>query len=238
MQRTTFSTPSSDDVTMTGRSRSCRSLPSCSSTWKPSISGISMSSSKRSKPSRRNMSSATRPFSAEATLWPCNSRLRVSSSRFTLLSSTTSRRAAPLRRSRMTQFGQCRGDARIFLSQRVERLPTVLDHLRYAAELELARHRAESERAKGVAVGLERMGGTPELVGVFRRECAAQIAQHRRCFLEKRIHELERELGAGRFLERFESRAIYGRCGHHWSLRAGTWFRASTSRSTRIGLVR
>src|SRR6266536_1307692 len=211
MQRTTLAMPSSDDVTITGKSRSCRSLTSCSSTWKPSISGISISSSTRSKPSRRSISSATRPFSADATLWPCSSRLRPSSSRLTLLSSTTSSRAGPLRRLRMPQFGQCRGHARIFLRQRVDRLGSALDHLRDARELQLARHRTEGERTERVGVGLERVRGATELVGVRGGERAAQIVQHRWRFLEERVHELQRELGARRLLEGFESRAIYGR---------------------------
>ena len=45
------------------------------------------------------------------------------------------------------------------------------------------------------------------------------------------------ELGARCFLERIEGRAIDRRCAHHWSLRADTWFSASTSCSTRIGFV-
>src|SRR5207253_331381 len=184
----------------------------------------------------------TRPFSADATVCPCNSRLRVSSSRLTLLSSTTSRWAGPLRRSRrsslMLQFGQCRRNARIFLSQCVERLAAALDHFRYAAELQLARHRAQSERAEGVAVGFERMRGPAELVGILCRQRVAQLVQHRRCFLEKRVDELQCELGARRFLERLEGRPIDRWYGHDRSLRAGTWLSASTNRSTRIGLVR
>src|SRR5439155_1916621 len=203
MQRTMLAMPSNDEVTMTGRSRSCRSLISCSSTWKPSISGISMSSNSRSKPSRRSISSATRPFSADATVWPCNSRLRVSSSRLTLLSSTTSKRAVQPFGSRMTQLGQCHGNARIFLIERVERLPAALDHLRHAAELQVPRHGAQSERAKRVAVGLERMRSPAELVGILCRQRVAQVVQHRRRFLEKRVDELQHELGACRLLERF-----------------------------------
>src|SRR5258708_33098753 len=211
MQRTTLVMPSSDEVTMTGSWRNWRSFTSCSSTWKPSISGISISSSTRSKPSRRSISSATRPFSADATLWPCSSRLRPSSSRLTLLSSTTSRRAGPLRRLRMTQGGQRRDHARIFLHQGVDRLGPALDHLRYARELQLAGHRTEGERTERVGVGLERMRGAAELVGVRGRERAAQLAQHRWRFLQERVHELQRELGARRLLAGFEGRAIYGR---------------------------
>ena len=74
MQRTMLSSPSIAEVTITGRSRSCRSDFSCSRTCRPFISGISMSSSSRSKGSRRSISSATRPFSASATLCPCNSQ--------------------------------------------------------------------------------------------------------------------------------------------------------------------
>src|SRR6202158_3684472 len=237
MQRTTLAMPSSDDVTMTRRA-----LISCSSTWKPSISGISISSSSRSKPSRRSISSATRPFSANATLWPCSSRLCASSNRFTLLSSTTSRRACPLRRSRRTslmlQVGQRRGNARIFLGQCVERLAATLDRLRYAAELQLPRHGTQSERAKRVAVGLERMGSPAELVCILCRQRAAQLVQHSRRFLEKSIDELQHEVATRRLLERFEGRAIDRGCSRHRSLRAGTWFSASTNRSTRIGLVR
>src|SRR5271169_3492885 len=201
MQRTTLAMPSRDEVTMTGRSCSSRSFTSCSSTWKPSISGISMSSNTRSKTSRRSSSNATRPFSAEATWWPWISRLRAKSRRLTLLSSTTSRRAAS-RRSRMAQGAQGFGDARIFLAQRVERLRAVRGYLGDAGEFQLPRHGAQRERAKGVAVGLERMGRAAEFVGVLRREPVAQGVQHRWRFLQKRVHQLEHELRAGHVLER------------------------------------
>ena len=65
----------------------------------------------------RSISSATRPFSAAATRWPCSSTLRASSRRLTLLSSTISRRAP---RSAMAQLLQRGGGTRVLRLQRVD----------------------------------------------------------------------------------------------------------------------
>src|SRR5437667_406972 len=82
---------------------------------------------------------------------------------------------------------------------------------RNGGELQLARHRTEGERTERVGVGLERVRRSAELVGVCRGERAAQLVQHRWRFLQERVDELQRELGACRLLEGVEGRAIYGR---------------------------
>src|SRR5690242_14094784 len=123
-----------------------------------------MSSRSRSKGSLFSISSATLPFSALATLWPSSSRLRASSSRFTLLSSATSRRAGS---TFIAQCLQCSGDALELRMQRIDAGDIV--HARQTAELERARGLREVERAEGLAVRLERMRGAAEALRVLRR---------------------------------------------------------------------
>src|SRR5688572_18514893 len=245
MQRTMFPTPSSKEVTITGMSRSFRSPTSCSSTWKPSISGISMSRSMRSKASRLSFSIASRPLVAESTRWPCCSRLRVRRSRLTLLSSTTRSRAAmPL--SAIAQRPQRPLDACVFLQEAREWIGARAERALEAVHLEAARHRAELERAEGVAVRLERMRGTAEAVGIARRGGSAQVREHVGRVLEERVHELLHEVGADRLLERAEggevdgSLGFFGLLGHvvHVVTRSRTWLSASTNRSPRIGFVK
>src|SRR5258706_5801989 len=184
------------------------------------------------------MSRATRPFSADETLWPCNSRLRVRSRRLTLLSSATSRRAGARRISRMAQLLQGRHHERVLALERSDALATAPGRGQ-SAELQLARHHPEAESAEGVAVGLEGMRGAPEFLRVAGRERSAQLGDHRRSFLEERIDELAHELGSGGGLEVPEGREVDGRCrGQTVSFRWAARLRASTSRSTRIGLVR
>ena len=224
---------------MTGRSRSCRSPASCSSTWKPSISGISMSSSSRSKPSRRSISSATRPFSADATLCPCNSRLRVSSSRLTLLSSTTSRR--PGAASQLTHDATPSGPR-----QRANIRQPARPAARRRARCTVAAPSSSSSRAIAPRVSAPKVLLLDLSECAVRRNLSASFAASARrrsssmtgASCRKVSTSSSDELGAGRFLQRFEGRAIDRRCAHQRSLRADAWFNASTRRSTRIGLVR
>src|SRR4051794_38510651 len=67
----------------------------------PSSSGMTMSSSTTSYESFWRASSASTPLTAEPTVWPCCSRLRVSNARLMLSSSTTS--TCP----RCASLGQC-----------------------------------------------------------------------------------------------------------------------------------
>ena len=82
------------------------------------------------------------------------------------------------------------------------------------------------------------MRGAAEPVGVLRRQRAAQLVEHRRRFLEKRVDELEHELGAGVSLSAAKVALIDRRLRSSSVLAGGRRFSASTSRSTRIGLVR
>src|SRR5690348_8729791 len=201
MQRTTLSSPSSDDVTITGTSRSERSARICSRTWKPSISGISMSSSTRSNASRRIVSSASLPFSAALTRWPMRSRLRVNSSRLTLLSSTTRSRAIPFPASGTRKLPERLRHAGVFELELVERCAVGLAYRRHAAELQVLRELAERQRAERVAVRLERVCGAPERVGVAGRIRQAKLVKHQWCFDEERVDELADEFRACRRLQ-------------------------------------
>src|SRR5579864_8968983 len=196
MQRTTLSMPSSDDVTITGTSRNARSPRICSSTWKPSISGISISSSARSNGSRRSVSSATRPFSTAATRWPSNSRLRDSSRRLTLLSSTTSSRAPPPSDdSRMLQFRERLRNARGFAFDHVERRAGGRTNRVQSTELEVARETGERCRAERAGVRFERVRGTAKELRIACGERRAQLLEHHRSFRKERVDELTDELG-------------------------------------------
>ncbi len=113
-ERTTLSRPSSDDVTTTGTSRNARSRASCSSTSNPFISGISRSSSIRSNGSRRSISSAIAAVLGGGDAVALSSRLRVSSSRLTLLSSTTRSRAPPEPGSRTAELRERSCHPRVF----------------------------------------------------------------------------------------------------------------------------
>src|SRR5262249_17369362 len=157
--------------------------------------------------------SAARPFSADATLCPCCSSERVSSSRLTLLSSTTRRRALEFPPSRILELRQRRCDLRILGRERVELCVIRLRRV-HAGELELARHRGERECAERVAVRLERMRGAPERVGFLRRERAAKLVQHRRTLDEEGVDELDDEIATGGVLEFVECGAIDRGCGH------------------------
>src|SRR5215472_5019270 len=225
MHRTTLSTPSSDEVTMTGRSRSCRSRVSCSSTWKPFISGISISSSSKSNGSRLSISSAMRPFAAAVTRCPINSMLRDSSRRLTLLSSTTSSRAPPWLASRTLELPQRFGHARVFAGELRERRAVRLARDRKAAELQLFRHRPERKSAEGIAVRLERMRNPAEPLRVVRRERTVQLFEHPRRFDEECVDQIADEVGAGGFLEVREGGAIDDGFAHGRLAREGTRLR-------------
>ena len=72
---------------------------------------------------------------------------------------------------------------------------------RLAAQLELAGHSGQSERAEGVAVGLERMRRAPEAFGVVFSARAAKFGQHAGRFFDERVHQLGRELGGRSYPE-------------------------------------
>ena len=171
-------------------------------------------------------------------VWPCSSRLRVSSRRLTLLSSATSRRAGPWRRSAIAQLRQRGGGARVLRVERVERIglaPRV-----ETAELELARQRAERERAEGVGVRLERMRGAAERARPRRRPARARSSASIVGASSRKVSTSSLdEVGAGAGLQLGEGRGVDDRRGScQRSLRAARRCSASTSRSTRIGLVR
>jgi hypothetical protein len=141
-------------------------------------------------------------------------RLRVKSSRLTLLSSATSN-LAPLRPlSRILEFRQRRRHARIFLFHGVERGALRGDRGGESGQLELLRLRRQSERPECIAVGLQRMGGAPEGVGVTGREGAAQVAQHHGRLDEEGIDELADKFGTCGLLEIVEDRRIDCRLHH------------------------
>src|SRR5262245_17772802 len=191
MQRTILSSPSTDEVTMTGTSRNCGSALSCSSTAKPSSSGISMSSSSRSNASLRNLSSARRPFSASAQRCPSSSTLRDNNKRLTLLSSTISRRELS---SAIEESLQFRSGAQVFRFQRRQSGRVADCFCVLCFKLKLARQRSQFHRAEGVAVGLYRMRGAAEAFGVAVRACVAQLGQHAGALFDKRVHKLGHEL--------------------------------------------
>src|SRR5687767_2864181 len=206
MQRTTLSRPSTDEVTTTGRSRSARSAASSSNTWKPFISGISMSSSSRSKGSRLNISMATRPFSASATEWPCCSRLRERSRRLTLLSSATSSRPLLSRIAQLLQRGRRSGEVAL---QRIDCIRAA-----DAAQLQRACGSRQRRGAEGQAVGFERVRSAAEGVNVSRVARLAQRCKHARRFLEEGVHQLGYELSACRLLQLAERGLVDHRFSH------------------------
>src|SRR5690349_24871073 len=173
-----------------------------------------MSSSIRSNASRRNICSATRPFSPVETLWPISSRLRVSSSRFTLLSSTMRSRAPPWFASRTLELRQRLSHPRIFAGQSRERLASVVSGRTESAQLQLARHRGERRCAEGVAVGLQRMRCTAKTIRIVGVQRTAQLCEHAWRFGEKGVDELAHEVGAGGELQLFVDRAIDGSFSH------------------------
>src|SRR6516225_430419 len=189
-----------------------------------------MSSSRRSNGSRRSISSATRPFSAVVTRCPINSMLRDSSSRLTLLSSTTSSRAPPWLPSRTLELPQRVGHTRVFARELGECRAVRLTRNPEAAELQLLRHRPERERAKGVAVRLERMRDPAEALRVVRGERAVQLFKHAWRFDEERLHEIAHEVGASGFLEVLEGGSVDDGFAHKRLARDGTRVSASIKR--------
>src|SRR5262249_3083464 len=150
------------------------------------------SSRTRSHGSRLSVSSATRPFSAASTRWPINSRLRASSSRLTLLSSTISSRDPlwPCPPSRMPHLRQRLRRARVFLLERVEDFIGAAAQQREAAELELARTRRKRRGAERIAVRLQRVRGAPERLGVPGVGGMPKLGKHLRRLVEKRLYEV------------------------------------------------
>src|SRR5215470_9547774 len=142
-----------------------------------------------------------------------SSRLRARSSRFTLLSSTTSSRAPPWLPSRTLELHQRFRDARVFDLQRVERCAARSAYRGKPSKLDFLGHGGEVRRAERIAVRLERMRGTPEALRVAGRERAAHVFHHYWRFDEKGLDEIFHEFGAGRRLQVFEHRAIDG-LGH------------------------
>ena len=83
------------------------------------------------------------------------------------------------------------------------------------------------------------MGGTPKAIGIVHGERMTKIVQHRWRFGEKRVDQLANEIGARIGFQLLERGEIDRPFAHDKRLsRAETWFNASTSRSTRIGLVK
>ena len=180
MQRTTLSTPSSEEVTITGRSRSCEIVHELLEHLKAVHLRHLDVEQTRSNASRRSISSATRPFSAVTARCPISSRLRASRSRLTLLSSTTSSRAPPCCPHACLSSVSA-GATVVHTPPRAasSALPFALRSRRRARRSSRRlRHRAEPERAEGVAVRLERVRGAAETLRVARRRarCAARPA--------------------------------------------------------------
>jgi hypothetical protein len=148
------------------------------------------------------------------------------------LSSATSRREPFL----IAQRRQRAGDPHVFRLERGERIGAARLHLRNAGQLEVLGQHAERERAERVGIGLERMRGAAKAVGIVASQRVAQVRQHRRRLRQERVHELTHEFAARRLAQGGEGLAVDG--GRHGrSLRAVELTSASTSRSTRIGLV-
>src|SRR5215813_2877867 len=139
-----------------------------------------------------------------------SSRFRARSSRFTLLSSTTSNRAPPWLPSRTLELHQRFRDARVFDLQRVERHATGSAYRREASKLDLLGHGGEVRRAERIAIRLEGMRGTPETLRIAGCKRAAHVFHHHRRLDEKGIDEILHKLGAGCRLEILEYRAIDG----------------------------
>ena len=149
--------------------------------------------------------------------------------------------AARWRRSRMAQLRQRRRDARVLgLPARRAARRRAAATLASAGELQVARQRRQRQRAERVAVRLERMRGAPERA---RRRCAASARRSSASIAgascEERVDQLERRTRRRR--SPGARRTWRGRSSVRSSsvLRGrARWFSASTSRSTRIGLVR
>ena len=226
MQRTTLSMPSSDDVTMTGRSRNWRSLISCSSTWKPSISGISMSSSSRSNPSRlqhlqRHAAVLGRRDTVALQLEAARQQQAVD---LVVVDDQQMRGPASQAAPQLTHVA-----IRSMLRQRAN---TPAPARRVAARRSrstFARPPSSSSRAiapsvsapKVLLLDLSECAARRNLSASWAASAAAQIVEHRRRFLQKRVDELERKFGARGFLERFEGRAVDRGFAHHRSFAGG-----------------
>src|SRR5687768_5698027 len=209
MHRATLSTSSTDDIMTTGMSRSFASARSASRVSYPFISGISMSSSTRSAPWLRSASSACRPFSAKATRWPSCSRVRATSSRFTRLSSTTSRLPRSPLRSRLTlDPAQRARDAVAFDGQAVHPGAGAVDAPGLRQRFEIPGQTGQGHRADAGGVGLERLRRASERGGVALAERAAHRADELLCVLHERREQLVEEAGPHRRAEALERRAV------------------------------
>mmetsp|Transcript_70438 Transcript_70438/g.165885 ORF Transcript_70438/g.165885 Transcript_70438/m.165885 type:complete len:239 (-) Transcript_70438:807-1523(-) len=213
MQRTTPSMPSSAEVTMTGSSRSSGCSRKRSSSSKPFSPGMSMSISTRSKACCCARSSAARPSSTISTWWPSSSTWRASSRRLTRLSSASSTRAVPARRSRMAALPQRRGRLVVQGQQRVDLGHRAVAQRRQRRVLQHPRRLGQRQRAEGVAVGLQRMRMPTEGHRVTADGSGPQRRQRLRRILQEGVHQLHDKVGAGAGLQLGEHLLVnHARC--------------------------
>jgi hypothetical protein len=155
----------------------------------------------------------------------------------TLLSSTTSSRAPVASCSATGELRERGRDARVFPSRSSSGAPPAA--------------RTASRPVVSSAFALAPSAKAPKVCALDLSECAVRrnatvsppsnAARSAASIVgrvgEERAGELAREVRAGALRELVERRAVDRRVAHLAS-RAGTWPSASTSRSTRIGLVR
>src|SRR5215831_10530074 len=211
MHRATLSTSSTDDVMTTGTSRRRASSASASSTWYPSISGISMSSRIRSIARCPSTPSASRPFSANTTVCPSCSSARPSSSRFTRLSSTTSSTAAWGLRSETTSKLRERADGAVVLvRERLEPLTGSLEAAGSRQGLQLSRQRGKPCGAQRLARGFQRVRRAPKAVHIVLDQALPQRADQGPAVVDERIDQLGDEAAPHGIGETFHHGAVHG----------------------------
>src|SRR4029077_18332234 len=153
-----------------------------------------MSSRIRSTRRRPRAARASRPCSANVTVWPSCSSARPRSRRFTRLSSTTSRAPTGARGGGGTSQVSTRGTrTRVVVVEAVEPLGGPLQAPGPGLGLELAGQRAQRGGAPALGGGLERVGGAAEAVHVLGRECLAEGGQQLAGVLAEGVDQLGHE---------------------------------------------
>ena len=142
--------------------------------------------------SRRSISSATRPFSADATLWPCSSRLRVEQQPVDLVV-VDDQQARAVPRSRIAQLRQ-RRRPRARIRRRAHRARCAVAAPRPRPPVAPAR--APARRACSapnvLLFDLSECAARRKRSASSRGERAAQVGEHRRRLVEERVDELAR----------------------------------------------
>src|SRR5215471_16572352 len=130
-----------------------------------------MSSSTRSTARWPSDASASRPFSANDTLWPSCSSARPRSRRFTRLSSTT--RMVPdseSRREVMSKLSEPPGDEFVLSHEALDAVSDAVEGARAGQTFEVSRDGGQTRRAQRLTRGLQRMGSSAEGVHVAPAE--------------------------------------------------------------------